>query len=186
MNKERNYYKNTYHHLYNRGASKAVIFFEHSNYIYFLKRMKYYSNKYKIKIIAYCLMPNHFHIFLKQSTEDLSISSFISSLLNSYVKAINNKYQRSGTLFESKTKSKIIEKEEYFKWLIKYILDNPVKAKLVNENTEWEFSNVKDLFGLRNGNLTDLQYVRSFFQSEKVMVDFLSDKSIKVKYDFEC
>ena len=148
--------------------------------------MKYYSNKYKIKIIAYCLMPNHFHIFLKQSTEELSISSFISSLLNSYVKAINNKYQRSGTLFESKTKSKIIEKEEYFKWLIKYILDNPVKAKLVNENTEWEFSNVKDLFGLRNGNLTDLQYVRSFFQSEKVMVDFLSDKSIKVKYDFEC
>lgn len=131
-------------------------------------------------------MPNHFHIFLKQSTEELSISSFISSLLNSYVKSINNKYQRSGTLFESKTKSKIIEEEEYFKWLIKYILDNPVKAKLVNENTEWEFSNAKDLFGLRNGNLTDLQYVRSFFQSDKVMIDFLSDKSIKLIYDFEC
>ena len=89
MNKNRNYYKNTYHHLYNRGANKSLIFFERENYLHFLKRMKTYKNKYKIIILSYCLMPNHFHIFLKQTTDDLTISMFISSFLDSYVKSIS-------------------------------------------------------------------------------------------------
>jgi putative transposase len=185
MDKKRNFYKNTYHHLYNRGANKAAIFFERENYLYFLTRIKYYSGKYKIKILAYCLMPNHFHIFLKQTTNDYSISMFISSLLNSYVKSINRKYEKRGTLFESKTKNKQIEDETYFKWMIKYILENPVNAGLAENICDWEFSNAKDLLGLRNGKLTDVEYVKSFFQSRKVMIEFLTDKSIKVNYDFE-
>jgi REP element-mobilizing transposase RayT len=184
MNKERNYYKNTYHHLYNRGANKALIFYERENYLYFLGRMKFYSYKYKIKILSYCLMPNHFHIFLKQTTDEFSISLFISSLLNSYVKSINQKYEHSGTLFESKTKSKQIEDETYFVWIIKYILENPVKANLAENICEWEFSNAKDLIGIRKGNLTDVKYVESFFQSRESMIKFLMDKTIKVVYDF--
>jgi len=129
-------------------------------------------------------MPNHFHLFLKQTTDEYFVSSFISSLLNSYVKSINKKYQHSGTLFESKTKSKQIEDETYFVWIIKYILENPVKAKLADQIIEWEFSNAKDLVGLRNGNLTDVKYVESFFQSRESMIRFLMDKSIKVTYDF--
>lgn len=167
MDKERNYYKNTYHHLYNRGANKALIFYEKENYLYFLRRMKFYSQKYKIKILAYCLMPNHFHIFLKQTTDEFSISLFISSLLNSYVKSINQKYKRSGTLFESKTKSKQIEDETYFKWVIKYILENPVHAALADNICDWIFSNARDLTGVRNGNLTDVKYVVSFFSIKK-------------------
>ncbi len=184
MNKNRNYYKNTYHHLYNRGANKSLIFFERENYLHFLKRMKTYKNKYKIKILSYCLMPNHFHIFLKQTTDDLTISMFISSFLDSYVKSVNNKYNRSGTLFESKTKNKQIEDEHYFKWIVKYILENPVNSGLVENISDWEFSNAKDLLGIRNGNLTDNNYVESFFQSRKVMLEFLNDKSIKVNYEF--
>jgi REP element-mobilizing transposase RayT len=184
MNKERNYYKNTYHHLYNRGANKALIFYERENYLYFLSRMKFYSNKYKIKILSYCLMHNHFHLFLKQTTDEYSISLFISSLLNSYVKSINQKYEHSGTLFESKTKSKQIEDETYFVWIIKYILENPVKANLVENICDWEFSNAKDLTGIRKGNLTDVNYVESFFQSSESMIKFLMDKTIKVGYDF--
>jgi REP element-mobilizing transposase RayT len=146
--------------------------------------MKYYATKYKIKILAYCLMPNHFHIFLKQTTDDFSISLFISSLLNSYVKSINQKYKRSGTLFESKTKSKHIEDETYFKWIIKYILENPVNAVLAENIKDWEFSNARDLLGVRKGNLTDAKYVKSFFQSSKTMIEFLTDKTIKVNYEF--
>ena len=128
-------------------------------------------------------MNNHFHLFIKQ-TDDFSISLFISSLLNSYVKSVNKKYKRTGTLFESKTKSRQIADESYFKWIIKYILENPVKAGLVKIISDWEFSNARDLFGLRNGNLTDIKYVESFFQSRNSMVEFLTDLSIKVDYDF--
>ena len=128
-------------------------------------------------------MNNHFHLFIKQ-TDDFSISLFISSLLNSYVKSVNKKYKRTGTLFESKTKSRQISDESYFKWIIKYILVNPVKAGLAKIISDWEFSNARDLFGLRNGNLTDIKYVESFFQSRNSMVEFLTHISIKVDYDF--
>lgn len=183
MDKPRNYFKNTYHHLYNRGANKAKIFFERENYLYFLRRMKFYSNKYQIKILCYCLMPNHFHIFLKQTKDEFPVSIFISTLLNSYVKSFNKKYGHTGTLFESKTKSKIIDDESYFTWVIKYILENPLKANLVDNILEWEFSNARDLIGSRNGNLTDIKYVESFFQSKNNMISFLMDKSILVQYD---
>lgn len=184
MNKAKNYFKDTYHHLYNRGANKALIFFERENYLYFLMRMKHYSHKFKIKILCYCLMPNHFHIFLKQMTDEFSVSLFISTLLNSYVKSVNEKYKRSGTLFESKTKSKQIENESYFTWVIKYILENPVEAGLVKNIGDWEFSNAKDLLGIRSGNLTDIKYVESLFQSKKNMNEFLTNDSIKSSYEY--
>ncbi|MDP2301950.1 MAG: transposase [Ignavibacteria bacterium] len=184
MNKDRKFYKNTYHHLYNRGANKGLIYFDHKSYLHFLRRLKFYKDKYCIEILSYCLMPNHFHLFVKQKTDELLISDFISSLLNSYVKSINIKYDRSGTLFESKTKSKIILEQNYFMWVIKYILENPVKAKLVKNIEDWEFSNAKDILGLRNGNLTNLNEIKSYFNSEQQMREYLTNINIKVDYEF--
>ena len=122
--------------------------------------------------------------FPKTTSEDLTISMFISRLLNSYVKSINQKYKRSGTLFQGKTKSKQIEDEGYFMWVIKYILENPVHANLARGIVDWEFSNAKDLLKLRKGNLTDINNVESFFQSTETMIQFLTDLSIKVNYRF--
>jgi putative transposase len=184
MDKPRNFFKDTYHHLYNRGASKQNIFFEEENFLYFLRRLKYYKEKYKIEIIAYCLMPNHFHLFVKQKTDGLSISKLISSLLNSYTKSINKKYKRSGSLFESKTKSKQITDESYFKWVIKYILDNPVKAGFCESIDEWEYSNANVLFGKSKDMLTDAEFVSSNFDSRNQMIEFLTDEKIKVDYEF--
>ena len=184
MDKPRNFYKNTYHHLYNRGANKENIFFEKENYLYFLRRMKYYKQKYKINILAYCLMSNHFHLFVEQRSSETSISNFISSLLNSYVKSVNKKYLHSGTLFESKTKSKQIEDEAYFRWVIKYILENPVSAGLVENVYDWEYSNALDLLGKRKGTLTNVSEVISYFNSKEAMIEFLTDRSIKVNYEF--
>lgn len=184
MNKERNYYKNTFHHLYNRGANKALIFYERENYRYFLQRMKYYRTKFNINILAYCLMPNHFHLFVEQTTDEFSISIFLSSLLNSYVKSVNQKYQHSGTLFESKTKSKQIVDEDYFKWVIKYILENPVKAGLAECISDWEFFNAMDLLTMRTGTISNVKYAASFFQSETGMIEFLTDKTVKTSYEF--
>jgi len=117
-------------------------------------------------------------------TDEYSVSLFISALLNSYVKSINEKYERTGTLFESKTKSKQIDNESYFVWVIKYILNNPIEAGLVQNISDWEFSNAKDLHRIRNGNLTDVKYVESFFQSRKSMIEFLTNDSIKTTYEF--
>jgi hypothetical protein len=101
------------------------------------------------------------------------------------VKSINKKYNHSGTLFEGKTKSKLIDDEDYFIWIIKYILENPIHAKLVDKIDDWEFSNAQDLLGARNGNLTDIGYVTSYFQSKESMIGFLTDRTIKVNYEFK-
>ena len=175
MDKPRNFIKNSFHHVYNRGVNKENIFFEKDDYFYFLNKIHLNKKKYSIKFLAYCLMPNHFHFFVMQETDEFTISDFMSSLLNSYTKHINNKYQRSGTLFESKFKSKLIDNEKYFIWLIKYILNNPEKAGLVENYYEWDFSNAKDLLGLRNGKLCNNDEVKEYFQSFDKMKEFLSN-----------
>ncbi len=129
-------------------------------------------------------MPNHFHLFVTQLTEEYSNSGFISSLLNSYTKSINKSYRKSSTLLESKTKNKEIKDDSYFKWIIKYILENPVKAGLVNNITDWEYSSAKDLLIMEKGDLINSKEVRAFFQSQEQMKLFLSDKDIKVIYEF--
>lgn len=184
MDKARNFHKNTFHHLYNRGANKQNIFLDDNDYLFFIRRLKHYKTKYNISILSYCLMKNHFHLFVKQNFHELSISKFISDVLNSYTKSINKKYSRSGTLFESKTKSKQIEDENYFVWVIKYILENPIKAGIKSKIYDWHYSNAKDLLGFRKGTLCDNEEVFSYFQSEEQMKDFLLDKDINVDYRF--
>ncbi|MDO8549056.1 MAG: hypothetical protein Q7S39_02750 [Ignavibacteria bacterium] len=65
-------------------------------------------------------------------------------------------------------KANKIEVESYFKWVIKYILENPVQAGFAKSIFDWEFSNAKDLIDLRNGNLTDVEYVDFFFSQETI------------------
>ncbi|MFO7447731.1 MAG: transposase [Ignavibacteriaceae bacterium] len=183
MDKPRKFFKHTFHHLYNRGANKENIFFERKNYLFFLERLRHYKDKYSIELLAYCLMPNHFHIFTHQLTEEGVISDFISSLINSYSKSINKEYKRSGTLFQGKIKSQQIEDVAYFKWVIKYILENLVKAGMVKEIGDWEFSNAKDILGLRQGTLTDVRNIIKYFDDESQIRNFLTDDRIKVNYE---
>jgi len=102
------YYKNTYHHIYNRGVNKGLIFFEQSDYNFFIKKLKEYKRKYLIEILCYCLLPNHFHLFAEQTSDDYTIGKFVGDLTNSFTKGINKKYSRSGVLFQGKNKSKLI------------------------------------------------------------------------------
>jgi len=59
--------KGKYFHIYNRGANKKKIFYENDNYFYLLKKLKHYSKKYEFSVIAYCLVPNHYHFVFRQN-----------------------------------------------------------------------------------------------------------------------
>ena len=78
-----------YYHIYNRGAGKSKIFFIEDNYRYLLKLMQRYMGKYSVSVIAYCLMPNHYHFLLMQLTGE-PLSKFINVLFNAYVQALND------------------------------------------------------------------------------------------------
>ncbi len=87
-----------YYHVYNRGCNRQPIFANAGNYLFLLRRAKSFLVDYPLSVIAYCLMPNHYH-FLLRPEEDGALSRFIQRLFNSYTQAFNKQQGRSGTLF---------------------------------------------------------------------------------------
>ena len=99
-----------YSHCYNRTIDSSLMCSSDQNYIYLIELMTKKIEKYEIKIIAYCLMPNHYH-FLISTMEKIQISKYIQSCFNSYVQAFNKQQNRKGPLFEGKVKIKIMIKK---------------------------------------------------------------------------
>lgn len=136
-----------YYHLYNRGTEKRIIFLDEQDYRHFLFLM-YICNTEKsitlrsvgeffergeeiVDIGAYCLMPNHFHILVREKIE-AGISKYMRKLLTGYSMYFNKKYKRTGKLYENVFKSIHAAKDNYLKYIYSYIHLNP--AKLIDKN----------------------------------------------------
>ena len=128
-------------------------------------------------------MPNHFHLFVKQLSDELTVGKFIGDLTNSYTKATNKRYQRDGVLLQGPTKTKPVEDSNYFSWLTKYVLMNPVKARLALRPDEWKYSCVKDYFGKSNGSLIDKDVIESQFNSLSEFRSFIEEPNDTFNYD---
>jgi len=98
-----------YYHFYNRGNNRQAVFFERDSYLYFLRGIKKYLNEY-MEIIAYCLMPTHYHILArvrpqvseKQTSEvSKSVSQAMQKIGISYTKAINKRFSRVARCFKA-------------------------------------------------------------------------------------
>jgi len=102
------------------------------------------SGKEKIvQVIAYCFMPTHLHLILKQLKEN-GISTFMSNLLNSYARYFNIKHNRKGPLWEGRFKNVLVETDEQLLHLTRYIHLNPVTASLVNKPEKWPASSYRE------------------------------------------
>lgn len=155
---------NEYYHVYNRGVDRKEIFKNDFDYNRFIALL-YLCNSDKViqrsdflgkasleeifrakrgkpivAIGAYCLMPNHFHILLKEIIED-GISKFMLKLGTSYSMFFNKKYQRTGALFESRFKAQYVDDDRYIKYLYSYIHLNPIK--LIQD--DWKEFGIKDI-----------------------------------------
>jgi len=96
-----------------------------------------------VEIIAYCLMPNHLHLILKQ-LKDKGISLYMGKLLNSYSHYFNIKHQRKGPLWESKFKNVLVEDDDQLFHLTRYIHLNPVTSFLVERPQQWRYSSYSE------------------------------------------
>ncbi len=99
-----------------------------------------------VEIIAYCLMPTHLHILLRQ-LRDSGISIYMSNVLNSYTRYFNNKNKRKGPLWQSRFKSVMVKTDEQILHLTRYIHLNPVADGLVDKPEEWLFSSYREYIG---------------------------------------
>jgi 16S rRNA (cytidine1402-2'-O)-methyltransferase len=169
-----------YYHIFNRGAHKARIFFSPQDYRYLLRLVRKYALQYKVRVVAYCLLPNHYHFVLNQG-EQGSISKFLQTLFNAYVQGVNRERQHSGTLFEAKFKAKHIDSDEYALQVSRYIHLNPVEAHLADKPEAWEFSDFSVWGGLRESEITDLKLRDAFFKSGEEYRAFVLDNRRKVQ-----
>ena len=155
------------YHIYNRGNNQHKIFFNDENYFYFLRKCHLYLKPIS-NILAWCLMPNHFHFLIdvtEKSIEPLksggiimpAISNGFRLLQSSYAKGVNIQHGRSGNLFQQKTKAKLVNGEEnYTITAFHYIHQNPVMATIISKAEEWPYSSFQDYIGFRKGTLCNI------------------------------
>jgi len=163
-----------YCHIYNRGANRQPIFNCADNYVFLLRRVKQCVVQCQITVIAYCLMPNHYHFVLRQDSEH-PVSQFVQSLFNSYTKAFNKVYARSGTLFEGPFRAVPIDDETYLLHACRYVHRNPLEAGLVTDVADWPYTNYLEWIGQRNGALVDREFVQSYFATPAAYARFVME-----------
>ena len=127
------------YHIYNRGNNKQRIFLQDENYEYFLRRLDSYFKRAGVDLIAYYLMPNHYHLLIELSTET-DFSNLMRSFTTSYVKSFNKWNSRVGHLFQQEFQPKLIDTDDYLAHVCRYIHLNPLQANLVQNPRDWKYS----------------------------------------------
>jgi len=146
------------YHIYNRGAHRISIFREPDNYNYVIRKMERYRHSFNLSIIAYCLLPNHYHFLIRQDGAARA-GLLPQRVFNSYTKAYNRRYDHSGTLFEGNYKVKPVEDEAHLVTLCRYIHANPVLHGIVDNLRDWPYSNYLEWIGVRESTLVDRDIV---------------------------
>lgn len=198
------YIENGFYHIYNRGVEKRIIFEDEQDYKVFLRYIKevlspldeqetntkfimqglslqsirrpvksYYE---KVEMLAYCLMPNHFHFLVKQH-DKVSLEGLMRSLMTRYSMYFNKKYDRVGSLFQGRYKAVLIENEQYLLHLSRYIHLNPAEY---TQDLVGAHSSYADYLGIRNTKWVNAEELLSFF-NQRVLPDF---KKINSYRDF--
>lgn len=169
---------NEYYHIYNRGTDKRIIFSNSNDYNRFMMLMHLCNNTEPVDIAnllkgglsfselmdikvqerlvdigAYCLMPNHFHLLLREKQEN-GVSLFMKKMLTAYSMYFNKKHSRTGRLFEGPFLAKHADGDEYLKYLISYIHLNPVKII----DSKWKEDGIKDKINAK-------KYLANYFYS---------------------
>jgi putative transposase len=171
-----NFERGLYYHVYNRGNNYQTIFFERESYLYFLRLVRRYLVDENVSILAYCLMPNHYHFLVQCNGGNLSEAMQLLSL--TYTKSINKRFNRVGSLFQGRFKAVLVNSDEYLVHLVRYIHLNPVKADLAKSASEWEFSSFSEYADIRSGSLPSMELVRSIIASDEEYRSFLTGYNV--------
>ncbi|WP_210366227.1 transposase [Bacillus sp. REN3] len=136
---------NGIYHVMLRGANRQEIFHDEFDNMKFLDIVKRYKEIAEFSLYGWCLMGNHVHLLLKEGNEDLSIT--MKRIGVSYASYYNLKYQTTGHLFQDRFRSENVESVRYFKTVLRYIHQNPVKAGIIERVDEWRWSSCAGYYG---------------------------------------
>lgn len=175
-----------YYHVVNRGVEKRVVFYDKDDFEYFITILSKGCEQFNIVLHNYCLMSNHYHLLLEIKEE--SLSRFMRYLNSTYAIYFNKKYKRVGHLWQGRFKSWYVTNEAYLYILMRYIEQNPLKAKMVDKIEYYPYSSSyyflkseKIPIHLENSWIiktfkNDIEDIKSFFSLE---IDLSDLKELK-------
>ena len=166
------------YHIMLRGINKQVLFEDEEDCEKFLQVLKECRWISGYKLMAYCLMGNHLHLLMKEEKEELE--QIFKRIGVRYVYWYNFKYKRSGHLFQDRFKSEPINSDGYFLAVLRYIHQNPVKAGLCNDVSEYKWSSYCDY--MNDSGITDIEFGLSLFNKDKKRATLEFKKYMK-EYD---
>ena len=182
-NLEKIYLADTYYHLYNRGVNKRVIFKDQADYAVFLNLLKRYLNDQPTKdkkgrqydwlyqdmeLLAFCLMPNHFHLLIYQSKPE-AMTRLLRGVATAYTTYFNKKYHRVGPLFQDRFKASMITRDDYLHHISRYIHLNPRGYEF------WEFSSLPYYLGEKKAGWVRPEKILELFDSPQEYKRFVAD-----------
>ncbi|TFW21950.1 REP-associated tyrosine transposase [Duganella callida] len=140
------------HHVIQTGANNQDVFLDANDYQSFLGWLRAAAKTYKVAVHAYVLMPNHLHLLVTPS-DDNGLAQMMQLIGRYYVPYFNQKYSRSGTLWNGRYKTSLIDADEYFMLCSRYIESNPVRAGLVSRMEDYPWSSYCHHAGIRPDGL---------------------------------
>lgn len=132
-----------YMHIITRGIGRQVLFEDEQDHCYYISLLKKYSLETTVSICAYCLMSNHTHLLVYDSGQH--ISEMMKKINVCYAHYYNNKYERTGHLFQDRFLSEPIDEIGYLLTVFRYVLNNPEKAGICRA-AEYRWSSYKDIY----------------------------------------
>ena len=160
-------YEDAAYHVMARGNRREPIFFEDADRRRFLAKLDEKLNKHRAELFVYCLMPNHYHLFLR--TRWPNLSTLIHDLNSSYANWLKAKYGLVGVVFQGRFKSIVVDTDAYAAVLSAYIHLNPRRRKIVEKPEDFLWSSYRDYLGLRRKGLEHLhpEFILASFNRAK-------------------
>ncbi len=134
-----------FYHVTSRGNTRDIIYFEANDYLLFLDILGEVCKRFNWLIHCYCLMPNHYHILVETPEGNLSLG--MRHLNGVYTQRINRRYGRCGHLFQGRFKGILVDTEVYYKTLVRYVMQNPLRACMVQSVGDYSWSSYNFITG---------------------------------------
>lgn len=170
--------KGFYYHVMSRGQRKDRIFLDQHDMQKFLEFLENAKRLTDTKIIAFCLMPNHYHLLLRRGK--INISRIMRILNTNYAIYFNQKYKLFGHVFQDRYKSYIILSEKYLSSVIRYIHNNPVRKGMVENPSFYRYSSANDFAEEKKEYI----FLDDLYLSNNYETEFEFDEVLNLKNEF--
>lgn len=173
------------YHVMVRGINRQNIFEEDDDRLCFMKILNHCKGISGFRLYTFVLMSNHIHLLIEPAGEPLN--TVFARIETRYAMWYNRKYQRTGYLFQNRYRSEAVETDQYFKTVLRYILQNPMKAGIESRPGTYRWSSYL-AYKKGNGAITDTQYALDLFGNRETLIAFLgldNDDVVMDEVDFD-